>query len=646
MTIIDQPLLETIDPPVLETIGSPDFEATHTAESVRHDHHDWWVVVRVVVIVAVWALSSRSVDPRTVTDIGLIGKLPVLSLLSYVAITASLFSLFRRHRLPMHLVWLHLVAFTVMLFGLNPLMDTVPRLNVVWRHVGVAEHIAQTKALDPRIDAYFNWPGFFPFLSSLSSLMGLDSPLALAPYAPIAFNLAYLLPVDLMLRTATHDRRIRSFALLLFLLGNWVGQDYLSPQALGYFLSLVLLAVLMQFFRKAGDDPRGNRVILIGATVLLFASIVPMHQLTPIAVLVCVTTLVLFRQCRLRTLPLIMGLVVLIWLAFGASTYFRGNLKELLGGIGDLGKMANDNVGSRLGGSSGHKMVTRTRMLVTGSMWMLAFVGIWLRARSGKRDTAGLVLTFSPLLMFGLLSYGGEMIMRVQLFSLPFASFFAAAACMMLFQRQHRSSAAMTWYGNNGRTPDGWVTDPHEPFGSMVVARVRFASSVGWTFVLMATVVAGLLTAGFLTNRYGNDRFDWFSRDEVAVVSAIPDLVAPGSRVLAPTGHLPWISRSYNTFDYGRLTSRIPLGGSINPVDLVRALHTTPNGCGFVILTRSEEAYNDIYGVWPRGDIRRLRDELSRSDKFVTVSANSDAALFLFRGKVPAREKERLCLQR
>jgi len=291
-------------------------------------------------------------------------------------------------------------------------------------------------------------------------------------------------------------------------------------------------------------------------------------------------------------------------------------------------------------------MVTRTRMLVTGSMWMLAFVGIWLRARSGKRDTAGLVLTFSPLLMFGLLSYGGEMIMRVQLFSLPFASFFAAAACMMLLQRQRRSSAAMTWYGNNGRTPDGWVTDPHEPFGSMVVARVRLASSVGWTFVLMATVVAGLLTAGFLTNRYGNDRFDWFSRDEVAVVSAIPDLVAPGSRVLAPTGHLPWISRSYNTFDYGRLTSRIPLGGSINPVDLVRALHTTPNGCGFVILTRSEEAYNDIYGVWPRGDIRRLRDELSRSDKFVTVSANSDAALFLFRGKVPARDKERSCLQR
>ena len=599
------------------------------ADQPEVERSDWWAVARVVAILVWWALASRSVDPRGVTDVGLIGSLPVLSLLSYAALAASLLSLFRRDRVPMHLVWLHLVGFAVMLFGLNPLIDSTPRLNIVWRHVGVAEHITATGEIDARIDAYFNWPGFFPLLSSVSSLMGISSPLTIAAYAPLAFNLAYLVPVDLMLRTATEDRRIRSLALLLFLIGNWVGQDYLSPQALGYFMCLTVLAVLLRYFRP-GSEPvaAGNRVALAGAVVLIFVSIVPMHQLTPVALVVSVTMLVIFRRCRLRTLPIIFALVLLTWLAYGASTYFSGNLRELLGGVGDLGQLANDNVGARLGGSEGHRLVTRARMVVTGLMWMLAFVGMWLRRRSGHRDTAGLVLTFSPLLMFGLLSYGGEMIMRVQLFSLPFASFFAAAACVMAFPARHGPSAS----------------DEGAPVAAQ--ARTGPAPAVGWRFVVAGTVVLALLILGFLTNRYGNDRFDWFSEDEIATVSAIPEIVPPDSRVLVPTGHLPWISRSYDAFDYARLTRRIPVGRAIDPADIESALRTAPNGCGFVILTRSEDVYNDMYGVWPTGEIARLREELARSDDFVTVAANRDAALFLLRGGGTIEERERQCLRR
>ena len=77
----------------------------------------------------------------------------------------------------------------LMLHGATGLIDDVPAFNVVWRHAGVTDYVLQTGSVDPHIDAYFNWPGFFILVASLTSLLGFGAASAVAGWAPLAFNL-------------------------------------------------------------------------------------------------------------------------------------------------------------------------------------------------------------------------------------------------------------------------------------------------------------------------------------------------------------------------------------------------------------------------------------------------------------------------
>ena len=61
-------------------------------------------------------------------------------------------------------------------------------------------------------------------------------------------------------------------------------------------------------------------------------------------------------------------------------------------------------------------------------MWLLALIGAWRRRRSGRTVLALVALTFSPALVLAAQAYGNEGVLRVYLFSLPWAAALAAAA--------------------------------------------------------------------------------------------------------------------------------------------------------------------------------------------------------------------------
>ena len=128
--------------------------------------------------------------------------------------------------------------------------------------------------------------------------------IALAMWAPVVANLLDLGALLLLLPTLCTDRRVVWTAAWLFFLGNWVGQDYFSPQAMAYFLHLVVLALLLGYFRRrsarsgpidsAGDarQPAGalddrRLAIAVGLTILSLAvTNISSHQLTP-AMMLC-----------------------------------------------------------------------------------------------------------------------------------------------------------------------------------------------------------------------------------------------------------------------------------------------------------------------------------------------------------------------
>ncbi|HWH35044.1 MAG TPA: hypothetical protein VNT56_06940 [Acidimicrobiales bacterium] len=536
---------------------------------------------------AMWAGAVPGIDLAAMDDTGLVSALPLLAVAGLVALNVGFCLALRRSPVPSRLLAAYAVALVVMLYGITSVVGEAPRGSVVWRHAGIIDNLVRTGQPDPTIDAYFNWPGLFMFGASVSELAGFASPMAFARWAPVYFNLLYLAPLAMILRSATDDARLVWLGVWLFCLTNWINQDYFAPQSATYFLFLVVVAVVLRWFgpepAPAGARQRG---VLMGVVLIVVAASVPTHQLTPFAMLAAVTALVAIRRCRATGLPVVIAVLIASWLGFMTLAYLRGHLPELVGRIGDVGGTASANVGDRLQGSPGHLLVVRTRLLLTGGVGALALLGALRHLDRRQRLWPMAALAVAPLPLLLLQPYGGEMIMRVYLFSLPFLVFFAAA----VFYSGPRS--VISWRGT----------------------------------AAMASVCT-LLLGGFLVSRYGNERMDQYTAAELAAVDRLYQLAPAGSLLVAGAGNLPWKYRDYERYDYLTLTSLWEKDPRLEDV-VHRAAGAMAAGSSYLIFTRSQQAYTDLLGVMPTGTLRRIEDAVAASPQFALVHRSADASIF------------------
>jgi hypothetical protein len=581
-----------------------------------------------LVAVALWAVGVARVNLREVNDLGLASVLPVPVLAALVLATAAFAWTLGQRPSRRSVLLLHVVTLVVMLYGMNAMVEPVPGPNILWRHAGIADHIATTGNVDPAIDAYFNWPGFFALTAFLSSAAGLDSIVQLASgWVPVFFNLLYLGPLLLLYRRATSDQRLVWLAVWFFYITNWIHQDYLAPQALTYFLYLLIIGILLRWFgtdRSAWPaparflpwrpplpspatatsttfqplpvhalsprQPSARRAGLMAVVIVLFASAVPSHQLTPFAILVGVSALVIVRRCSARGLPFLMVVMLAAWITFLSAAYLAGHLSILSGHVGQVDSIAAANVANRLTGSSGHQLVVRIRLAVTALLWVLAFAGWLRRRRHGQDDVAFTLLAVVPFLLLGLQSYGGELLLRVYFFGLPFAAFLAAGLFLPVKER------AASW---------------------------RTVGAIG----LAGITVLG----GFLFARYGNERIDHFTSAELAAVRHLYEIAPPGSLLLAATPDLPWKFQDYASYEY-RTVPNLPNSGNgdlVEPVLGIMRQHRQPGA--YLIVTRSQRADTEARSILPPGSLHRLERTLSRSPSVQLVYANQDARIYTLR---------------
>jgi hypothetical protein len=148
----------------------------------------------------------------------------------------------------------------------------------------------------------------------------------------------------MILRAATSDARVVWLGTWIFFISNWVGQDYFSPQALSYFIHLVILGIVLNWFRREryrsadGDAADAallpsatvvQRVGLLAVAVVLYAAVVPSHQLTPFATLFGVAALVACRRTTARGLYLLMAVLVLGWTCLAAVDYLSDDIGRI-----------------------------------------------------------------------------------------------------------------------------------------------------------------------------------------------------------------------------------------------------------------------------------------------------------------------------
>lgn len=565
-----------------------------------------------VLAMALWLLSLRSVDLAAMTDLGLVSVLPAGYWAGLALLVVTIPVLIHRDRTPTALLVAYLVALILMFHATPSALYESLRYSWAWKHVGVVDYIVRHHSVDPQGGGVFNvyqaWPGFFAVNAVLVKAAGLSSALSYAAWSPPLFELAALFPLRLLFSTLSSDRRQVWLAVLVFYLGNWVGQDYFSPQAFAYLLYLVILGACLRWLppsrpqarmgrwrrwlgldlQTAGTISPVQRRAVLAMVGLLMLAVVSSHQLTPFMLLSTLCLLVLGRHIGPAWLPVMLAALTAAWMVTMGRTFLEANFYWLAESIGHPGANAEAGLVDLSRTSIDQRLVYYAKGGLSAGLVVLAGVG-WLRlrrARAPRRGAALLAVSTLPLLAAN--SYGGEITYRVYLFALPFLALLTAG----IFY----PSASRSW------------------FGAAVPATLALA-----------------LAAPLCLAYYGKERANYFSPQEVAASEWLYSHAPGGSLLISAEWNLPWGFTHYEDYYYTSLEGlptpdRAALTTS-PMVEISRAMVNQP-GPTYVILTRSQIVYARYTGVLPTAGITALTTALQRDPSFRVVYHNPDAIIF------------------
>jgi hypothetical protein len=526
---------------------------------------------------------------------------------------------------------LYVIALVLVVHGTTPLLYDEPRYPWVYKHIAVIDLIARTGHVDRATDIYNNWPGFFALNAWISKVSGL-SALAYAAWAQVFFNLAYAAAVRFAMRGVTGNDRVAWVATWLFVLGNWVAQDYLAPQAFAFLLALVLVGLCLRCspwpvrprsragrwwvarldgFRAAAlrrpavteplpPAPLSPRAALaVGAPCYL--AVVVSHQLTPVILLAGVTALAVFARRVPLWIPAAMALVEASWIAL-SWTYLNGHY--------DLFNIDPTSSGAPAGYRAGHGLsgvglvmdATHVEVVLLAA---LAVAGLVYRLRARRWDLPAVVLIVAPVFVVALQSYSGEGRYRAYLFALPWLCYLAATSYRTVM-RSSRLRAALS--------------------------RVRLL------------LVTGALGACLLFGYFGLEMSNRVTPSDVAA-GVWFDQHAPANSLVVEVASdsVSRVTARYATVFNANypgaptLTDQAQFRGrKLGTADLP-AIEATLRGYGvphtYLVVNGAEERFAQLYGILPDGWASSLTTALQASGDFRVVYHRGDAWIFQYAGK-------------
>ncbi|MBV9715131.1 MAG: hypothetical protein JOZ64_07140 [Solirubrobacterales bacterium] len=526
-----------------------------------------------------WAYGVSQIDGSRIGNYGLLASANIWFVLGLVALVIG-FTLELAHgRHRGWLLGLYLVGLIVAIHSTVAILFGAPEYGWVYKHIGIASAFQTYGHVTDPTNIYQQWPALFAAVASISSLAHVNA-LSLASWAPLAFELADALLLLGIFRLLTHDRRIPWVAVLLYEgLIAWVGQDYLSPQAFGYLLWLAMILIILRWLRApaSSDEPHGwvarlrapllaglrpappttkaMRAVAVALLAVIYFAIVAAHQLTPYAALAGVAVLTVLDLVRPRWLLVLMAAI--------AVAYLLPHLDFIVHNFGlfsDGNPIQNGSgttAAHHAGGEATTALVVR---VLAGCMWLLALGAIARRRRTLGRVAIPAALAFSPFLILGAQSYGGEAIYRVFLFSAPWCALIIAGALCEL------------------RAPSRWF--------------------------LTGAVALTALFAG-LQGLYGAVSVNAFTAAEVTASGWLYNHVPRGSLIVLPQENFPMLeSADYNDYDFEIMPADPQIDQSwMNESNLSQVkswMGAFGHQTAYLVVSRSMAASTDYYGA-PKG---------------------------------------------
>jgi hypothetical protein len=552
-----------------------------------------------------WAYGTSQIDASKIGNFGLLASANIWFVLGIVALVSGFVLELRRSEPRGWLLALHLIGLIVAIESTVSILFGAPEYAWVYKHLGIVSAFQKYGHVTDPTSIYQQWPALFAAVASVSSLAHVNA-LSFAGWAPLAFELADALLLLAVFRLLSDDRRIAWLAVLLYEgVACWVGQDYLSPQAFGYTLWLAMVLIIMRWLRApaSSPEPRGRlarlrapllaglrpapattkamRAVAVALVVTIYFAIVAAHQLTPYAALAGVGALTMLDLVRPRWLLILMAAIAgaylaphLIFIAHNFGLFSQGN---------PIQNASGTTAAHHAGAEATTALIVRA---LSGCMWLLALAAIAWQRRTLGRVAIPAALAFSPFLILGGQSYGGEAIYRVFLFSAPWcALLIAGVLCQM-------------------RLPRRWL--------------------------LVTAVTLAALFAG-LQGLYGAVSVNAFTAAEVTASRWLYGHITHGSLIVLPQGNFPTLETAdYNDFEIQIMPADPQVGQSwmneANLAQVKRWIAGLGHQAAYIVVSRSMTASTDYYGE-PKGYAELVKN-IPAGLRGSVVYRNEDATIY------------------
>jgi hypothetical protein len=571
-------------------------------------------------------------NTATIGSYGLPANLPLVFYAGLALLIISAGAELARAEISGRWLALHAGLLVLMLYGTGAILYAEPRYAWFYKTAGVIQYVKVNGHLTPGIDIYQTWSGFFGLAAWFDRVAGVSTPLDYGNWAQLVFELTALPLLFSIYTSVGLSPRQRWLGLLLYSSANWIAQDYLSPQALATVLSLGIMAFVLRWLPDRnsvvappqgpdeenppdrGRRSRGHRrtrhyggilgnpeVPLITVVLLLFFVLAFTHELSPYIMIVELSVLAVMKQIRPRWIALAAAAITIGFLlpnfSYVNSTY------GLLSSIGNFfGNIQPPSSQTGVPEPRSEHVIADASELLAAMMWLLAMAGGWLMRQSRRRALTLLMLTFSPVLVLVAGAYGNEGILRVYLFSLPWAAALAATALVPFRPLDLIPSRLRAKVGALSR-PDRSDRSGRFNLGTLVPA-------------LALALAVGLFLPAF----YGNDSMNVMSTAEVTTTTDFLESAQPGMILCLLDNSAVSDTAKYDQFPIGNVFGSFGvIQGNPAKINIAAYLartvvnHTNGLAPGYVMISPSMEASNVAYGYFPANYEGMLIDSMKTS---------------------------------
>ena len=264
--------------------------------------------------------------------------------------------------------------------------------------------------------------------------------------------------------------------------------------------------------------------------------------------------------------------------------FLAGNLQSLLGDIFAAAQTADASVGRRLSGSEGHVFVVQIRVAATLLLWLLAGLGALRRYRWGNLDLEAVTLAAVPFGLMLFQAYGGEILLRVYLFSLPFVAYLVAGLFFPTPARAFSPSATR----------------------------------------VLAVTLSVLLVVLYVT-KHGNEQADYVSAAELTGLNELYAVAPVGSTLAAISSSSPMRYRNLEQYRYRLVPTEFLFGSA----DDVLARLGDDGSCRYLFLSHSQEATMSLFNGITTAEWQAAESGLTAGGDFQRIFGNADAAIYL-----------------